>query len=33
MTETKLKNGKVVLTGGYPDNDQATRETWIYKPQ
>jgi Kelch motif/Galactose oxidase, central domain len=32
MTETKLKDGSVLLTGGYPDNDQATAETWIYHP-
>ena len=33
MTQTTLKNGNVLLAGGYPDNDQATRETWIYKFQ
>lgn len=32
MTETKLKDGSVLLTGGYPNNDQATAETWIYHP-
>lgn len=30
MTETKLKEGDVLLTGGYPNNDQATAETWLY---
>jgi hypothetical protein len=32
MTETKLKNGSVLLAGGYPNNDQATSQTWIYRP-
>jgi Kelch motif/Galactose oxidase, central domain len=32
MSETELKNGSVLLAGGYPDNDQATAETWIYHP-
>jgi hypothetical protein len=32
MTETKLKDGSVLLTGGYPNNDQSTAETWIYHP-
>jgi Galactose oxidase, central domain/Kelch motif len=32
MTETKLRDGSVLLTGGYPDNDQATAQTWIYRP-
>jgi hypothetical protein len=32
MTETKLENGSVLLTGGYPENDQSTAETWIYHP-
>ena len=32
MTETKLGDGSVLLTGGYPGNDQATGETWIYHP-
>lgn len=32
MTETKLKDGRVLLAGGYPNNDQATSETWIYLP-
>src|SRR5580765_6119799 len=33
MTETKLKDGRVLLAGGYADNDRATAQTWIYKPQ
>jgi hypothetical protein len=32
MSETKLRDGSVLLTGGYPNNDQATAETWIYHP-
>jgi Kelch motif/Galactose oxidase, central domain len=32
MTETKLKDGTVLLAGGYPNNDQGTAETWIYHP-
>jgi len=32
MTETKLKDGSVLLTGGYPDNDHTTTETWLYRP-
>jgi hypothetical protein len=32
MTETKPRDGSVLLAGGYPDNDQATTQTWIYRP-
>ena len=32
MTETKLKDGSVLLAGGYPNNDEGTVETWIYHP-
>jgi len=32
MSETKLKDGTVLLAGGYPNNDQATTQAWIYKP-
>jgi hypothetical protein len=32
MSETLLKDGSVLLTGGYPNNDRATSETWIYRP-
>jgi Galactose oxidase, central domain/Kelch motif len=33
MSETKLKDGSVLLAGGYPNDDQATSETWIYHPR
>jgi hypothetical protein len=32
MTETRLKDGSVLLAGGYANNDRATAQTWIYKP-
>jgi hypothetical protein len=32
MSETKLQDGSVLLAGGYPDNDQGTPQTWIYRP-
>jgi len=32
MTATKLKDGNVLLAGGYPNNDQGTTETWVYHP-
>jgi Kelch motif/Galactose oxidase, central domain len=32
MSETLLKDGRVLLAGGYPDSDQATSQTWIYRP-
>ncbi len=32
MSETRLKDGRVLLAGGYPNNDQATAEAWLYKP-
>ena len=32
MSETRLPDGRVFLAGGYPDNDQATAEAWIYQP-
>jgi Galactose oxidase, central domain/Kelch motif len=32
MTETRLKDGSVLLAGGYPNSDKATVETWIYRP-
>ena len=32
MSETRLKDGRVLLAGGYPNSDQATAQTWIYRP-
>jgi hypothetical protein len=32
MTETKLRDGSVLLAGGYPNSDQATAQAWIYRP-
>jgi hypothetical protein len=32
MTETKLRDGSVLLAGGYPNNAGATARTWIYRP-
>lgn len=32
VSETRLRDGRVLLTGGYPDNDQATAETWLFRP-
>jgi hypothetical protein len=32
MTETKLGNGSVLMTGGYANNDQSTSQAWIYRP-
>jgi hypothetical protein len=32
MSETRLADGSVLLTGGYPDNDQATAAAYIYRP-
>jgi len=32
MTETKLRDGSVLLAGGYPDNPGATAQTWVYRP-
>jgi hypothetical protein len=32
MAETKLRDGSVLLTGGYPNGDEATAEAWIYRP-
>lgn len=31
MSETKLRDGSVLLAGGYPNSDQATSQTWIYR--
>jgi hypothetical protein len=32
MTATLLQDGTALLTGGYANNDVATKETWIYRP-
>lgn len=32
MTETRLRDGRVLLAGGYPDSDQGTTQTWMYRP-
>jgi len=32
MTETKLRDGSVLLAGGYPNGPHATTKTWIYRP-
>lgn len=32
MTETRLHDGSVLLAGGYPNNDLATAQAWIYRP-
>jgi hypothetical protein len=32
LTETRLKDGRVLLAGGYGYSDRATAQTWIYKP-
>lgn len=32
MAETRLKDGMILLTGGYPNDDQGTTLTWIYRP-
>jgi hypothetical protein len=32
MTETKLRDGSVLLAGGYADNDRGTAQAWVYRP-
>lgn len=32
MTETLLNDGRVLLTGGYANNPEATAKTWIFRP-
>jgi len=32
MSETRLGDGSVLLAGGYPNNDRASAETWIFRP-
>ena len=32
ISETKLADGSVLLAGGYPNNAEATSQSWIYRP-
>jgi hypothetical protein len=32
MSETRLKDGSVLMAGGYPNSDRATSQAWIYRP-
>ena len=32
LSETRLRDGRVLLAGGYANNDQATGQTWNYRP-
>jgi hypothetical protein len=32
LSATKLRDGSVLLAGGYPNGDQTTALTWIYRP-
>lgn len=32
MTETLLRDGRVLLAGGYAYSPDATAQTWIYRP-
>ncbi|HEY3972788.1 MAG TPA: kelch repeat-containing protein [Candidatus Sulfotelmatobacter sp.] len=32
LSETKLRDGSVLLAGGYPNNPDATAQAWIYRP-
>jgi Kelch motif/Galactose oxidase, central domain len=32
MTETLLRDGRVLLAGGYANNPEATAQAWIYNP-
>jgi len=32
MSETKLRDGSVLLAGGYPNGDQTTAQAWLYRP-
>jgi len=33
MTETRLRDGSVLLAGGYANDDRATSQTWVYRPE
>jgi len=32
LSETKLRDGSVLLAGGYANDPEATSQTWIYRP-
>jgi hypothetical protein len=32
LSETRLRDGSVLLAGGYPNDPSATAQTWIYRP-
>ena len=32
MSETLLKDGRVLLAGGYANDDKATAQTWVFQP-
>jgi hypothetical protein len=32
MSETRLRDGRVLMAGGYANDDKATAQTWIYVP-
>lgn len=32
MSETRLRDGRVLLAGGYANNDRATSQAWMYVP-
>jgi len=32
MSETRLRDGRVLMAGGYANNDHATAQTWLYFP-
>jgi Kelch motif/Galactose oxidase, central domain len=32
LSATKLRDGSVLLAGGYPNSDETTAQAWIYRP-
>ena len=32
MSETRLRDGRVLMAGGYANDDKATAQAWIYVP-
>ncbi len=32
MSETRLQDGRVLLTGGYANDDRATAQSWLFRP-